>query len=215
MKIELKNVTKKINGKNVLSNISATFEGACIYGLNGKNGCGKTMLLRMIGGLIIPTSGEIVLDGELMGKEISFPKSVGALIEAPAFLNDVTGFKNLQLLASLQNKIDDKRIKEAIEEVGLNPNDKRTYKKYSLGMKQRLGIACAIMERPDLILLDEPINAIDISGVALIRKVLNRYKEEGALIILACHDKEELYTLSDKIVEMEEGRICQIKNVVK
>jgi len=182
-------------------------EGGKIYGLKGKNGSGKTMLMRAICGLIIPTGGTISINGELLGKDISFPRSVGILIENPAFISNYTGMKNLQVLASIQKRIGDADIRKTLEDVGLNPDDKRTYKKYSLGMKQRLGIAGAIMEKPDVVILDEPINALDESGALQVREILSELKLNGSVIILACHDAEELEFLSDEIFTISEGKI--------
>lgn len=172
MYIEISNLSKTIKGVEVLKDISLRLESGKIYGLKGKNGSGKTMLMRCIAGLIRATQGKIDINGDILGKDISFPKSIGVLIENPAFIDKYTGFKNLKILASIQNKIDDDTIKQYLSSVGLEPEDKRTYKKYSLGMKQRLGIACALMESPDIILLDEPINALDESGIKLVRKLL-------------------------------------------
>lgn len=207
MKIKISNVTKTIKKAVILDNINMELESGKVYGLRGSNGSGKTMLMRAVCGLIIPEMGEINIDGDILGKDISFPKSVGALIENPSFISSYTGFKNLKLLASIQNKISDDAIRKALKAVGLNPDDKRTFKKYSLGMKQRLGIACAIMESPDIIILDEPVNALDDNGIELVRDILKEQKERGALIILACHDKQELQYLSDEIFEIYEGKI--------
>lgn len=215
MYIEICNVTKTIKKAKVLDNISLQFEQGEIYGLRGKNGSGKTMLMRAILGLIIPSSGTININGKILGKDISFPQSVGALIEQPSFINNYSGFKNLKLVATILNKITDDQIRESIQTVGLDPDDKRKYKKYSLGMKQRLGIACAIMENPDLIVLDEPINALDENGIMLVREILHTHKKRGALIIVACHDKEELEFLSDEIYTMENGGIVDYKVVDK
>lgn len=212
MYIDICNMTKTIKNVNVLENINIRFEGGKIYGLRGKNGSGKTMLMRAITGLIIPTKGSININGDIIGKDISFPKSVGALIEQPSFISNYTGFKNLKLIATILNKIDDEQIKESIRTVGLDPKDKKKYKKYSLGMKQRLGIACAIMEEPDIIVLDEPINALDENGVDIVRRILHEEKERGTLIIVACHDKEELESLSDEIFTMESGRVVSHEN---
>lgn len=207
MNIKISNVNKTIKKAVILENINLEFENGRVYGLRGSNGSGKTMLMRAICGLIIPESGEINIDGDILGKDISFPKSVGALIENPSFISSYTGFRNLKLLASIQNKISDDEIRGAIKAVGLNPEDKRTFRKYSLGMKQRLGIACAIMENPDIIILDEPVNALDEHGIELVRNILKEQKDRGALIIIACHDKTELEYLSDEIYEIYEGKI--------
>lgn len=208
MYIELKNVSKTIKGSRVLDNINLSWQGGKIYGLKGKNGSGKTMLMRAICGLM-KTTGEVNINGEILGKEISFPRSVGILIENPSFIENYTGMQNLQALASIQKRIGDDEIKETLKEIGLDPDDRRTYKKYSLGMKQRLGIAGAIMEKPDIVILDEPINALDESGALQIRDILRNLRNAGSLIILACHDTAELELLSDEICEISEGRIVK------
>lgn len=215
MKAELKNVSKRLNDVTVLEDISLTLESGTIYGLKGKNGCGKTMLMRMMAGLIYPTSGTVSIDGEILHKDIATPRSIGILIENPAFLPGYTGQRNLELLAGLTGKADRTQIAKTMSRVGLDPNDKRTYRKYSLGMKQRLGIACALMECPDLILLDEPINAIDEKGVPKIWEALQEEKQRGALIVLACHDTEELTSLADQIITIEEGKICGISSQIE
>ena len=215
MKVELKNVSKRLNDVTVLEDISLTLESGTIYGLKGKNVCGKTMLMRMMAGLIYPTSGTVSIDGEILHKDIATPRSIGILIENPAFLPGYTGQRNLELLAGLTGKADRTQIAKTMSRVGLDPNDKRTYRKYSLGMKQRLGIACALMECPDLILLDEPINAIDEKGVPKIWEALQEEKQRGALIVLACHDTEELTSLADQIITIEEGKICGISSQIE
>ncbi|MGN0341151.1 MAG: ABC transporter ATP-binding protein [Lachnospira sp.] len=206
MYIELKNVTKKIRGVKVLDNISLRMEAGKVYGLKGKNGSGKTMLMRAICGLI-STDGTIDINGEILGRDISFPRSVGVLIENPSFISGYTGKKNLEVLASIKNQIGEPDIVRALEQVGLEPQDKRTYRKYSLGMKQRLGIAAAIMEKPDIVILDEPINALDESGAMQIRTILKEQKDRGAVCIIACHDSEELAFLSDEIINISDGKI--------
>ena len=215
MKVELKNVSKRLNDVTVLEDISLTLESGTIYGLKGKNGCGKTMLMRMMAGLIYPTSGTVSIDGEILHKDIATPRSIGVLIENPAFLPGYTGQQNLELLAGLTGKADRTQIAKTMSRVGLAPNDKRTYRKYSLGMKQRLGIACALMECPELILLDEPIKAIDEKGVPKIWEALQEEKQRGALIMLACHDTEELTSLADRIITIEEGKICSISSQIE
>ena len=207
MYIEVKNVTKKIGSNTVLSGINVGMNTGKIYGLKGKNGSGKTMLMRIISGLITATEGEVVLGGKILGKDMSFPESIGLLIENPAFLPSYSGFDNLKMIASIKNIISDEEIKAVIERVGLDPEDKKKYKKYSLGMKQKLGIACAIMEKPDIIILDEPVNAVDEEGVKIIREILDELKKEDKVVILACHDKEELFYLSDEIIEIDGGII--------
>lgn len=206
MYIKLENVSKKIKKATILDNVSLTMESGHIYGLKGKNGSGKTMLMRAICGLI-NTEGTIDINGKILGKDISFPESIGVLIENPAFVSGYTGFKNLKVLASIQNRIGNEEIRSALEQIGLDPDDKRTYRKYSLGMKQKLGIAAAFMENPDIIILDEPINALDEAGANQVHEILEEHKKRGAIIIIACHDKEELEMLSDEIIEISEGRI--------
>ena len=207
MYIKITDFNKKIKKAPILRDINLEFTGGKVYGLRGKNGSGKTMLMRAICGLITPDSGIIDIDGKILGKDISFPESIGVLIENPAFIGNYTGFKNLKVLASIQNRIGDEQIRKALEDIGLDPDDKRTYRKYSLGMKQKLGIAAAVMENPDIIILDEPINALDEVSVEKVHDILEEQKKRGAVIIIACHDKEELDQLSDEIIEISDGRI--------
>lgn len=207
MKLEVVDYTKKIKGVTVLKHVDVKMEGGHIYGLRGKNGSGKTMFMRAVCGLMRPTEGKVLINEEELGKEMSFPPSVGVLIETPAFLDGYTGFQNLKMLADIQGKIGVEDVKRTLERVGLEPDDKRKYRKYSLGMKQRLGIACAVMEEPDLIILDEPINALDQKGVDLVKTLLLELKAKGKLIIVACHDNEELEYLADTIYHVEDGEI--------
>ena len=207
MYIKITDVNKTIKKAPILRDINLEFTGGNVYGLRGKNGSGKTMLMRAICGLITPDSGIIDIDGKILGKDISFPESIGVLIENPSFIGNYTGFKNLKVLASIQNRIGDEQIRKALEDIGLDPDDKRTYRKYSLGMKQKLGIAAAVMENPDIIILDEPINALDDVSVEKVHDILEEQKKRGAVIIIACHDKEELDQLSDEIIEISDGRI--------
>ena len=205
--VRLEDYCKSFKSAEVLKNINLTLESGKVIGLKGKNGSGKTMLMRAISGLILPTSGKVYINDKQLGRHISFPPSIGILIENPSFISNYTGFKNLKILASIQNRISDDEIRDAIRKVGLDPDDKRTFKKYSLGMKQRLGIAAAIMERPDIVILDEPINALDEAGAGLIKGLLDELKANGSLIIIACHDTEELNYLSDEIYEIYDGEI--------
>lgn len=205
--IEIKDVTKIIKHNTVIDHISLTIKSGEITGLKGVNGSGKTMLMRLVSGLILPTSGEIQINGETLGKEITFPRSIGTLIENPAFLDSYSGFQNLKLLASIKGKIYDEEIRKAIRAVELNPNDKKKFRKYSLGMKQRLGIAAAVMEHPDIIILDEPTNALDSDGVQMVKQILQKEKERGALILISCHDLEILKELSDVIYMMNVGKL--------
>lgn len=207
MKIDVKNYTKFIKKKTILDNVNISFESGKIYGLHGKNGSGKTMLLRAICGLILPTSGEVSIDGKVIGKDIEFPESVGIIIENMTMLTDYTAFDNLKILAKIKKIATDEDIRSALENVGLNPDDKKKVKAFSLGMKQKLNIAQAIMEKPKLLLLDEPTNALDEESVKDVRKLLLEMKEQGVLIIIASHNKEDLEVLCDDLVEIYEGRI--------
>lgn len=207
MYLEIKNVTKMIGKEMVLNHINLSMEKGKIYGLKGKNGSGKTMLMRAICGLIRVTSGEIVISDELLGKNQDFPSSVGALIENPGFINNYSGYQNLKVLADIQGRIGKERINEVLEQVGLNPADKKKFRKYSLGMKQKLGIAAAIMENPEIIILDEPTNALDEFSIKKLRDILNEHKNRGALILLSSHDIEEIQLLSDEIYIIENGGI--------
>lgn len=213
MKIEIKELTKVLSGNKVVDNVNITMESGKVYGLCGYNGCGKTMLMRLIAGLIIPTSGSVSYDGKILGKHIGFPPSIGILIENPAFLNSRSGFDNLKLLASIKGKIDNNTICDCIRKVGLDPDDKKKYRKFSLGMKQRLGIAAAIMESPDLIILDEPTNALDSNGVELTQKLIRKECDRGALVIMTCHDREILENVCDVIYTIEHGRIIDERSV--
>lgn len=206
MRIEIRGLSKTIKGATVLDGVDLVLESGRVYGLRGKNGSGKTMLMRAMAGLIRPTEGEVVIEGRALEKG-EFPPSVGIMIENPAFIGKYTGFRNLKYLAGIRNEIGDDEIERVLAEVGLDPHDRRTFKKYSLGMKQRLGIACAVMENPDLLLLDEPINALDPAGVEMVQRLVARQKERGALVVIACHDADELDDLADEIYLMAEGRI--------
>ena len=207
--IVVNEVSKSIYGVPIINSVSMTLVSGNVYGFQGINGAGKTMLMRLICGLIYPTKGEIVIDGKRLGKEITFPQSVGLLLENPAFLDSYTGFENLEMLASIKNIITREEIHEAITSVGLDPLDKRKYKKFSLGMKQRLGIAAAIMEKPDILILDEPTNSLDSSGVSLVKTIIAKERERGAIIILACHDLPVLQDVSDEIFLLEQGKITE------
>lgn len=207
--IVVNEVSKSIYGVPIINSVSMTLVSGNVYGFQGINGSGKTMLMRLICGLIYPTKGEIVIDGKRLGKEITFPQSVGLLLENPAFLDSYTGFENLEMFASIKNIITREEIHDAITSVGLDPLDKRKYKKFSLGMKQRLGIAAAIMEKPDILILDEPTNSLDSSGVSLVKTILAKERERGAIIILACHDLPVLQDVSDEIFLLEQGKITE------
>ena len=207
MIINLDSVSKSIRGNLVIDNVSLRLKSENIYGLCGYNGCGKTMLMRLISGLIFPTKGKIMIDGKQLGKDMDFPPDLGLLIENPAFIGKYSGFDNLKMLALIRGKVDDDQIKTTLERVGLGDSGKKPYRKYSLGMRQRLGIAAAIMEKPSLIILDEPTNALDFDGVILTKQIIREEKSRGALIIMTCHDKSVLEDLCDTVYRIENGRI--------
>ena len=207
MNISIEHVTKKIKDATVLKDICLEMKGGTVYGLQGKNGSGKTMLMRAISGLIRPTSGRIVINGEQLHKNISIPRSIGLLLENPSLLPEYDASQNLKLLAKMQGGVPEEEIRQLIRDVGLEDAGHKKVEKYSLGMKQRLGIAAAILGRPDIILLDEPINAIDGEGVEEIRSLILSLKNEKRIIIVACHDKEEMNLLADEIVHLRDGRI--------
>lgn len=207
MNISIEHVTKKIKDATVLKDICLEMKGGTVYGLQGKNGSGKTMLMRAISGLIRPTSGRIVINGEQLHKNISIPRSIGLLLENPSLLPEYDASQNLKLLAKMQGGVPEEEIRQLIRDVGLEDVGHKKVEKYSLGMKQRLGIAAAILGSPDIILLDEPINAIDGEGVEEIRSLILSLKNEKRIIIVACHDKEEMNLLADEIVHLRDGRI--------
>jgi len=207
--IKVENVNKVIKKNIVLKNINLSLKKGMIYGFRGPNGSGKTMLFRVLSGLVKPSEGRVVIDGKELHKNISFPESVGILIEYPGFIPEYTGFANLKLLSMIQNKIKDHEVSAVISRVGLEPNDKRKFKKYSLGMKQRLGIAQAIMENPELLILDEPTNALDEEAVKTVHQLLLSLKNEGKTILVASHDRETLQKISDVIYDIESGKIVK------
>mgnify|MGYP000441096395 CR=1 FL=1 len=209
MKITVDRLTKEIKGTTVLENISYEFTGGNIYGIVGKNGSGKTMLLREIAGLIHPTEGSVSIDGKVLHRDISFPPSLGLIIEKPEFLPYLTGFENLKLLAEVKKIADDQRIKEYMELFSLDPYSKQSVKKYSLGMKQKIGIIQAIMESPDIMILDEPFNALDEESVQILRGLLLRYQDEGKLIIITSHHKEDISSVCNHIIQLQNGKIVQ------
>lgn len=205
--IRIDHVSKIIRNSEILRDISLEMDAGMIYGFEGYNGSGKTMLMRTIAGLIYPTEGEIYINDVRLTSRSEYPASIGILIENPAFLAGYTGLENLKILASIKNEITEDEIRQCITAVGLEPGDKRKYKKYSLGMKQRLGIAAAIMERPDILILDEPINALDKDGVEMVKRLILREKERGALVIVSCHDAGFLRSVSDRLYYIEQGKL--------
>lgn len=207
MKIVVENVTKNLKGINVLENINYQFTEGNIYGIVGKNGCGKTMLMRAICGLIKPTEGRILVDGKQLHRDISFPPNIDIIIEKPEFLGYLTGFENLKRLAEINNKITDDEIRNYMKMFSLDPDSKLHTRKYSLGMKQKIGIIQAIMENPDALILDEPFNAIDEETVEMVHKLLLEYKKDGKLIMVTSHHKDDIDSVCDHVIYMQEGKI--------
>lgn len=207
MFLEIENVSKRIGEDEVLRDICLSMEKKRIYGLQGKNGCGKSMLMRVICGLVLPSAGQIVIDGKTLGKEIEFPESVGVFVEKPGFLEAYSGFQNLKMLASIKNEISENEIRDTLQKVGLEEVMHKKYRKFSLGMKQKLGIAAALMEKPDIIILDEPANALDEKSESNLWNLVKEEKERGALVIISCHDAEILEQVADEIFRMDCGRI--------
>ena len=204
----LDGVSKRIHKKWVLRNINLKMTSGHVYGLEGINGSGKTMLMRLVIGLIYANEGEVRINGRVLGKDMEFPESIGFLIENPSFLDAYSGLENLEFLTSIGKKLSIEELKKILNRVGLSEeNQKKKYGKYSLGMKQRLGIAAAIMEAAQILVLDEPMNGLDEDGVALIRKIIEEERNRGALVLLSCHDKEILRSLSDELVVIEDGSI--------
>lgn len=211
MKIELKNIEKKYNNNEVLKNINITFNEGNIYGIIGRNGSGKTILLKLLCGFIKPTNGFILYDNKVLNKDISIPPSTRCLIENPQFLPYKTGFQNLKLLADILKIADNKEIEETLKKVNLYEEKDKIFKKYSLGMKQKLGIAQVLMEDPKVIILDEPFNGIEIDTANKIRELLLKEKERGKIIIVASHIKEDIENLANILYKIENHEITRIK----
>lgn len=207
MNIKISHVSKTIKNNPVIKDVSMELQSGAVYGFKGINGSGKTMLMRLISGLIRPSQGEISMNGKILGKDISFPNSIGVFLENPAFLDAYSGFNNLKLLASIKSVASNEDIRNTLLRVGLDPDSNKKYKKYSLGMKQRLGIAAAIMEKPEIVILDEPTNSLDEDGVDLVKHIVRNEKERGALVVVSCHDEEILKGMSDEVFLLEQGRL--------
>ena len=208
--VQVKDVFLKIKKDVILDKINVNFEKGKIHGLIGRNGSGKTMLMKCICGFVKVTSGQVIVDNKVVGKDCDFPDNIGVIIETPGFIPYYSGFRNLKLLAKINNKITDDDIKRAMESVGLNPILKRAVGKYSLGMRQRLGLAQAIMENPEILILDEPMNRLDKEGVQDMRKYLIELRKQGKTIILASHSSEDISVLCDTVNEMDKGKIKKI-----
>lgn len=205
--IEVRNISKTLKGNQVLKDISYVFRNGKIYGIYGYNGCGKTMFLRSIAGLLILDQGQVIIDGKELHKDLSFPDSTGIVIEHMELLPNYTALENLRILSKIKKTANDDDMKEALEKVGLQPDSSQKVKKFSLGMKQRLNIAQAIFEGQKILLLDEPTNAIDEKGIELIYNLLRSLRNQGATIIIASHHKEDLNELCDVTIKIEKGMI--------
>ncbi len=208
--IEIEHVTKRFKEDIVLHDVSVAMERGKVYGFSGNNGSGKTVLMKCICGFLPVSEGKVRVNGKVVGREIDFPESIGVIIETPGFLTNLTGVRNLEILAALRGKIGRKEIEQAVRKAGLDPSLKKAVSKYSLGMRQRLGIAQAIMEDPEFLILDEPFNGLDKHGVADIRNLLLDLKEQGKTIILASHNSEDIRILCDKVFEMDGGRMREL-----
>ena len=209
--IEVRNVDLTLQKTEILKSVSAHFGRGKIHGLIGRNGSGKTMLMKCICGFVRPSSGEITIDGKRIGRDCDFPESVGLIIETPGFIPYYSGLKNLKLLAALRGKISKDTVCKTMEQVGLDPNLRRHVRKYSLGMRQRLGLAQAIMEDPDLLILDEPMNGLDKDGVRDMRQYLLDLKARGKTIIIASHSAEDIDVLCDTVCEMDKGVLTVVR----
>lgn len=209
--IEVQNVTKEFKETVAVNNVSVSFEQGKIHGIVGRNGSGKTVLFKCICGLFPITSGEITVLGQSIGDGKQVPKSLGAIIETPGFLPNCTGYRNLYYLMELSGKADKRRIRSVIRQVGLDPDSKKHVGKYSMGMRQRLGLAQALMEDPELLILDEPMNGLDKSGVDEMRQLLLQLKEQGKTILIASHNPDDVSILCDTIHEMDAGIMTVVK----
>lgn len=209
--IEIDNISKEFSGDIVLHPVSISFEKGKIYGIIGRNGSGKTVLLKIISGFLRPTTGTVTINGISLGKKNEFPKNTGILIEKPGFLPYKSGFQNLKYLSQIQKLINDQEIYKVLEQTGLTSAAKKLVGKYSMGMKQRLGIAQAIMENPEILILDEPMNGLDDQGASQMRKLFLQLRNEGKTILLASHMQEDIHELCDKVYRIDAGIIEKIK----
>ncbi|MBD5542887.1 MAG: ATP-binding cassette domain-containing protein [Lachnospiraceae bacterium] len=209
--VTVQNVKKEFKNQTVLKDINIDFQMGKIYGIIGRNGSGKTVLLKCICGLLYPSSGVVKVNQKIVGRDIDFPQNIGFIIENPGFLHHYSGLKNLKYLASIRGKVKEEGIRKYMQLVGLNPDDKKPVGKYSLGMRQRLGIAQALMEEPDILILDEPMNALDNAGVEEMRNVFVKMKEQGKLIIIASHIRDDIDILCDEVYGIDVGVIKKIR----
>ena len=211
MILKAEHVSKTIKNAQILKDINLELSSGTVYGFTGRNGSGKTMLFRALSGLMRLTEGTVTLDGKTLGKDFSVLPSLGIVLENVGLFANMTGKENLKYLAGLTGRVGGKEITHALERVRLDPEDKRTYRKDSLGMKQRRGIAQAIMESPDVIMLDEPTNGLDDGGVELIRKLITEEKQRGAIVLLASHNRDDIKLLADKLYRIESGELKELE----
>ncbi len=208
--VKVENVTKYFKQEKVLDDVNMNLETSHIYGIVGKNGAGKTVLFKIIAGFIKPSSGKVTVAGKIIGVDRDFPDSLGLIIETPGFLSQYNAYQNLLYLANINNKISKEDIKEAIRMVGLDPDSNKKVGKFSLGMRQRLGIAQAIMENPNLIILDEPMNGLDKKGIEDVKELLLKLKGDGKTILMASHYAEDM-EICDEVFQMEDGKLGDMK----
>lgn len=208
--VNVENVTKYFKQEKVLDDVNMNLETGHIYGIVGKNGAGKTVLFKIIAGFIKPSSGKVTVAGKIIGVDRDFPDSLGLIIETPGFLSQYNAYQNLLYLANINNKISKEDIKEAIRMVGLDPDSNKKVGKFSLGMRQRLGIAQAIMENPNLIILDEPMNGLDKKGIEDVKELLLKLKGDGKTILMASHYAEDM-EICDEVFQMEDGKLGDMK----
>ena len=203
--VEIIHAVKKFKDYTALRGISISFEKGKIHGIIGRNGSGKTVMMKCICGLMHPDSGKITVNGKVIGKEVDIANDIGAIIEAPGFLPNYSGYRNLKFLADIKRVIGKQEIYAAMKTVGLDPDNGKHVGKYSLGMRQRLGLAQAIMENPSILILDEPMNGLDRKGVEEMRDLLVSFREQGKTVLLASHNREDIDILCDTVQEMEDG----------
>ena len=205
--LQAENVSKRIKGKQILTQVSLSLEEGNVYGLTGENGAGKTMLLKILCGLVKPTSGTIIYRGRCLQKEMEILPSVGIMLENAGLYPEWSALKNLTWLASVRKQVGESEIRTALERTGINPSDKKQFNKYSLGNRQRILLAQAIMEKPEVLLLDEPINALDDKGVELFKHIIRQECDRGAIVLIASHQMKILSDITGKVFRLENGRI--------
>ncbi len=209
--IEITNLSKKFKDKSILNNINISMDKGKVYGFVGRNASGKTVFFKLLCGFLSPTEGKICIDGREIGKDIDFPEDCGVIIENPGFIDNISGMKNLKILADINKKIDENKIRDTIKLVGLDPDDRRSVKNYSLGMKQKLAIAQAIMEDPKILVLDEPMNSLDEESVQIIRDIIIHMKNKGVTVLISSHIKEDIEVLCDEVFKVSNGKIEHLK----